>query len=119
LLGARLGAARRLEIEVVVSPPVVHTPLKRGGKNRLGSRVVHADDIHTPVENPGNQPRNRQESPQSGRKPPPGQFVSNELEEQTARFIEEVKGLALRRRKLEAEEKGGPPPKPDQRSRRR
>ena len=48
----------------------------------------------------------------------PGQFVSDELEEQTKRFLAEVKGLAKRRREA-AEEKPGPPPKDPQRSRRR
>ena len=52
---------------------------------------------------------------------PPGQFVSNDLEQQTARFIEEVKDLAERRKQREAEDRQGPPPRPGggQRSRRR
>jgi hypothetical protein len=52
---------------------------------------------------------------------PPAQFVSNDLEEQTARFIEEVKDLAQCRQEVAAEERRGPPPQAggDQRSRRR
>jgi hypothetical protein len=45
-----------------------------------------------------------------GRKPP-GHFVSDELEEQTARFIENVKGLAQRRDARQSEEGPGPPPR--------
>jgi hypothetical protein len=55
--------------------------------------------------------------PRSGAKPP-GQFVSDELEEQTARFLEDVKGLA-KRRKDQAEDSPGPPPRGGQRSSRR
>ena len=44
---------------------------------------------------------------------PPGQFVSDELEEQTARFIEDVKGRAKRRSKDQADEPHGPPPPED------
>lgn len=43
-------------------------------------------------------------------KKPPGQFVNDELEEQTMRFLEEVKGLAKRRRKASEEDQLGPPP---------
>jgi len=51
---------------------------------------------------------------------PPGQFVSDELEEQTARFIEAVKVLARRREERQSEERPGPPPRGgDQRSSRR
>lgn len=73
-----------------------------------------------PVENSEDDAREPNASGNPGQKPP-GEFVSGELEEQTARFLEDVKGLARRRRKSEAEEhaKGGPPPpNPDQRSRR-
>jgi hypothetical protein len=49
----------------------------------------------------------------------PGQFVSNELEEQTKRFLAEVKGLAKRRREAAEDQPGPPPPKDSQRSRRR
>jgi hypothetical protein len=73
------------------------------------------------VEKPVKQPRKRDKPDESGAKSPPGQFVSNELEEQTARFIEEVKDLAKRRKEREAEETKGPPPQSggSQRSRRR
>ena len=50
---------------------------------------------------------------------PPGQFVSDELEEQTKRFLAEVKGLAKRRREAAEDQPGPPPPKDSQRSRRR
>jgi hypothetical protein len=49
----------------------------------------------------------------------PGQFVSDELEEHTKRFIEEVKGRAKRRREATDEGGGPPPPSERQRSRRR
>jgi hypothetical protein len=52
-------------------------------------------------------------------KKPPGQFVSDELEEQTKRFLAEVKGLAKRRREAAGDKPGPPPPKDSQRSRRR
>jgi hypothetical protein len=51
---------------------------------------------------------------------PPGQFVTNELEEHTARFLREIKGMTKRRKEAKADETSGPPPQPpDQRSRRR
>lgn len=43
-------------------------------------------------------------------KKPPGEFVNDELEEQTMRFLEEVKGLAKRRREASEDEQVGPPP---------
>jgi hypothetical protein len=61
----------------------------------------------------------QEKSPKSSGAKPPGEFVSNELEEQTARFIEDVKGLAKRRKERSAEEGPGPPPRGGQRSRRR
>jgi hypothetical protein len=72
-----------------------------------------------PVENTGND-----EQPPKMREPgekPPGQFVSDDLEEQTARFLEAVKGLAERRKQRERKGGQGPPPRPggSQRSRRR
>jgi hypothetical protein len=52
--------------------------------------------------------------------PPPGEFISDDLERQTARFIDEIKELANRRKKRAAEQRHGPPkPDDDQRSRRR
>ncbi len=56
------------------------------------------------------------------REKPPGDYVSDELAEQTKRFVEQAKGLAQRRRKAaEKMSDGPPPPAPDarQRSRRR
>jgi hypothetical protein len=91
------------------------------GKHRQGSRVVRTDDIHTLVENGEEHPQDRDETAKSARKPP-GQFISDELEAETARFIEEVKGLARRRKEVASEPKPGLPPPPsggDQRSRRR
>jgi hypothetical protein len=111
-------AARCLPIEVAIRL-WLSTP--RGARNRgcrKDSRVASTDDIHTLVENPGNNPKKKKAPESSGAKPP-GQFVSNELEEQTARFIEDVKGLAKRRREHAAEEGPGPPPRGGHRSRRR
>jgi len=90
-------------------------------RGRQDSGVASTDDIHTPVENNTNHPHDQHESDNSARKPP-GQFISDELEEQTARFIEEAKGLARRRTQTEREDRPGPPPKRPagpQRSRRR
>ena len=87
---------------------------------RQDSRVACTDDIHNPVEKPENSPKKQDKADKSAGKPP-GQFVSNDLEQHTARFIEAVKDLARRRKEVEAEEKEGPPPPPggSQRSRRR
>jgi hypothetical protein len=85
----------------------------------LGSRVASADDIHRAVENTSNNSQNHDKKDKPRRKPP-GQFISDELEEQTARFIEDVKGLAQRRKSNETEKASGPPPRGDaQRSSRR
>jgi hypothetical protein len=72
------------------------------------------------VENSNDTPKPRNEKDPGGKKPP-GEFVSDELEEHTKRFLEEVKGLAKRRREAATEEKktGPPPPSDSQRSRRR
>jgi hypothetical protein len=94
-------------------------PQARLRGRRKGSRVASADDINTPVENSGNN-RERQEKPEKSGGKPPGLFVSDELKEQTARFLEDVKGLADRRRERVAEDTPGPPPRDrSQRSRRR
>lgn len=58
-------------------------------------------------------PRNDEEADV---KKPPGEFVTNELEEQTKRFLEEVKGRAKRRREANGEDQLGPPPNGRQRS---
>ncbi|MGH3081672.1 MAG: hypothetical protein ACRDNH_11145 [Gaiellaceae bacterium] len=55
-------------------------------------------------------PPTKQDKPDEPHGRPPGQFVSNDLEEQTARFIAEVKDLAQRRREIAAKERRGPPP---------
>ncbi|HXV03025.1 MAG TPA: hypothetical protein VFP24_05585 [Gaiellaceae bacterium] len=73
------------------------------------------------VENPRKPPDIKQEQRQRPDKPP-GQFISNELEEETARFLREIKGLAKRREQAKSDESKGPPPKrppDDQRSSRR
>jgi hypothetical protein len=90
----------------------------RNRGRRKGSRVASTEDIHTHVENAVKKPEKQEKSPRSPGAKPPGQFVSNELEEQTARFIEDVKGLAKRRKEHAAEEGPGPPPA-RQRSKRR
>jgi hypothetical protein len=74
-----------------------------------------------PVENPRKPPDNQQKQRKEPAKPP-GQFLTNELQEETARFLREIKGLAKRREQAKSEETKGPPPKrppDDQRSRRR
>jgi len=87
---------------------------------RLGSdtEVASTDDIHTTVENSKNTKNRRNQADPAPRKPP-GEFVTDELEAQTKRFLEEVKGLTKRRREAAAEEEPGPPPSEGQRSRRR
>jgi hypothetical protein len=111
----------RLATEVFTRLWLSTAPFRPPGKHRLGSRVVHTDDIHTPVEKDDKPPEEPAKSGKSMRKPP-GQFISDELEAQTARFIEEVKSLARRRESTAARPKRGvPPPRddPDQRSSRR
>ena len=74
-----------------------------------------------PVENPL-KPPDKQHDERKRPDKPPGEFVTNELEEQTARFLREIKGLAKRREQARSEESAGPPPKRppgDQRSSRR
>ena len=64
--------------------------------------------------------RKQQNKADKSAAPPPGQFISDDLERETARFIDEVKELAKRRKMRAAEERPGPPkPDDDQRSRRR
>ena len=60
-----------------------------------------------------------QEQEEADVKKPPGEFVTDELEAQTKRFLEEVKGLAKRRREASEDNPGPPPPNNAQRSRRR
>ena len=87
--------------------------------HRQGSGVASSGDINTPVEKSGNNAKTGQKRDDSGARPP-GQFVSDELEEQTARFLEDVKGRARRRSTAHPTEgHGPPPPEDDQRSRRR
>jgi hypothetical protein len=70
------------------------------------------------VEKPRETPNRCNDDDPAGGKPP-GEFVSDELEAQTKRFLDEVKNLAKRRRQAANGEKTGPPPRDDQRSRRR
>jgi hypothetical protein len=94
-------------------------PQARLRGRRKDSRVASADDINSPVENSGNNRETQEKTEKSGGRPP-GQFVSDELKEQTARFLEDVKGLAKRRKERAAEDNPGPPPRGgSQRSRRR
>jgi hypothetical protein len=99
-----------------LSTALLCAPLEDGSDTEVAS----PGDIHTPVENSNDTPKPRNEK-DPGRKKPPGEFVSDELEEHTKRFLEEVKGLAKRRRDAATEEKktGPPPPRNSQRSSRR
>ena len=83
-----------------------------------GTEVASTDDIHTPVENLKNTQKPHKHEEGSVKKPP-GEFVSDELEAHTKRFLEEVKGRAKRRREASEESAGPPPPNEGQRSRRR
>ena len=56
-----------------------------------GTEVASTDDIHIPVENSDNTQKPHKHEEGSA-KTPPGEFVSDELEEHTKRFLEEVKG---------------------------
>jgi hypothetical protein len=80
-------------------------PLRDGS----GTGVASADDIHSPVENSKDTQKARKSDDPAAEKPP-GEFVTDELEAQTKRFVEEAKGLARRRREAAAEEQKGPPP---------
>jgi hypothetical protein len=67
-------------------------------------------------------PPDKQQKPREQGKKPPGQFLTSELEEQTARFLRELKSRAKQREDAKSEEsKGPPPPRPpdDQLSSRR
>jgi hypothetical protein len=98
-------------------PLVVHNSENAASGLRQGRGVASTDDIHTPVEKPEKNPQQQEKSGKPVPRPP-GQFVTSELEEQTARFIEDVKGLAQRRREFK-EGEGPPPPGGNQRSSRR
>lgn len=74
-----------------------------------GTEVASTDDIHTPVENSKHTRKSRSSDDPAAEKPP-GEFVTDELEAHTKRFLEEVKGLTKRRREAAAEEQTGPPP---------
>jgi hypothetical protein len=81
------------------------------GKSRVGSGtdVASTDDIHTPVENFLETPNPHNRDDREAAKPP-GEFISDELEAHTKRFVENAKGLAQRRRDAATQEKTGPPP---------
>jgi hypothetical protein len=95
------------------------TALLRGdARDGSDSALPASTIIHTPVENAkdSDQPLERHADADKL----PGEFVSDELEAQTKRFLEEVKGLARRRREaVEQDQPGPPPPDRSQRSRRR
>lgn len=101
---------RVLHTRLEKSALVVHTPQNGIRGRRQGRGVASTDDIHTPVENNHNK-REQQDRPDEPPSRPPGQFVTNDLEEQTARFIEAVRGLARRRQERESGETYGPPPR--------
>jgi hypothetical protein len=110
---------------VLNSEPQYDSPLSTAllcGPLRDGSdtEVASADDIHSTVENSQDTPKPCNSDDPAAKKPP-GEFVTDELEEHTTRFLEEVKGLAKRRREAAAaaEQTGPPPPEKGQRSKRR
>ena len=45
------------------------------------------------------------------RKPPPGDFTSDELREDTTRFLDELRRRAEKRQQREPRKQPGPPPK--------
>jgi hypothetical protein len=45
------------------------------------------------------------------REPPPGDFTSQELREDTARFLDELRRRAENKRRREPHKKSGPPPR--------
>ena len=105
------------------SRPRYDSPLSTAllcGALRDGSdtEVASTDDIHSPVGNSKHTPKPSNRDDPTAEKPP-GEFVTDELEAHTKRFLKEVKGLAKRRREAAAEEQVGPPPPENQRSRRR
>ena len=81
------------------------------GKVGAGSDtgVASTDDIHSPVENFLDTPNPHNDGDPAGTKPP-GEFISDELEAQTKRFVEDAKGLAKRRKEAATHEQPGPPP---------
>jgi hypothetical protein len=57
------------------------------------------------------EPRMPAERPRTDqRKPPPGDFTSAELQEDTARFLEELRRRAEHRKRKAPLRKSGPPP---------
>jgi hypothetical protein len=47
------------------------------------------------------------------RKPPPGDFTSDELREDTTRFLDELRRRAEKKQQREPRKRPGPPPKDD------
>jgi hypothetical protein len=47
------------------------------------------------------------------REPPPGYFTSDELREDTTRFLDELRRRAEQKRRREPRKRPGPPPKGD------
>ena len=104
--------------ERYIDPPLSTASLCGALGDGSGTEVASTDDIHTPVENSDNTQKPHNHGKGSVKKPP-GEFVTNELEEHTKRFLEEAKGRAKRRREASEESPGPPPPDDPQRSRRR
>jgi len=84
----------------------------RRGKVGSGTDLASTDDIHTPVENFLDTPNPHNHDDPAATKPP-GEFVSDELEAQTKRFVEDAKELAQRRKDAATQEQAGPPPPDD------
>jgi hypothetical protein len=89
--------------------PLSTAPLCGHVRDGSDTEVASTEDIHTPVEKSDDTQDPHERAGPAGKKPP-GEFVSDELEAHTKRFLEEVKVLAKRRREAVAE-KNGPPPK--------
>jgi hypothetical protein len=107
-----------LNSEAYIDRPLSTASLCGASGDGSWTEVASTDDIHTPVENSKHthKPHKHEEGDV---KKPPGEFISDELEEHTKRFLEEVKGLAKRRREASEDNPGPPPPSERQRSRRR
>jgi hypothetical protein len=107
-----------LNSEAYIDPPLSTASLCGALGDGSETEVASTDDIHTPVEN-SNDTQKPHKHEEGSVKKPPGEFVSDELEEHTKRFLEEAKGRAKRRREASEETPGPPPPDERQRSRRR
>jgi hypothetical protein len=77
------------QYDSLLSTALLCGPMRDGSDTAVAS----ADDIHTPVENSNDTQKARKSDDPAAEKLP-GEFVNDELEEQTKRFLEEVKGRA-------------------------